>query len=129
MSVRMPTIAMGIGVWAMHFIGMLAFTLPVVVGYDILITLVSMLPAILASALVLHLIGRERLGASRLLTGGALMGGGIGTMLQKHLNSFYIVPGGRIVKRRITVMTILLDIGAVRQQELDDAEPVLPACR
>ena len=72
--------AMGIGVWAMHFIGMLALTLPVVVGYDVLITLLSMVPAILASALVLHLLGQTRIGGPRLVFGGVLMGAGIGTM-------------------------------------------------
>jgi len=64
----------------MHFIGMLALTLPVVVGYDVLITLVSMVPAILASALVLHLLGQTRIGGPRLVFGGVLMGAGIGTM-------------------------------------------------
>jgi serine phosphatase RsbU (regulator of sigma subunit)/NO-binding membrane sensor protein with MHYT domain len=73
-------VAMGIGIWAMHFIGMLAFTLPVAVGYDLLITLTSMVPAILASGLVLHVIGREHIGLSRLVLGGVLMGAGIGLM-------------------------------------------------
>jgi len=36
-------LAMGIGIWSMHFIGMLAFSLPVSMGYDPLITLFSML--------------------------------------------------------------------------------------
>ena len=73
-------VAMGIGIWAMHFIGMLAFTLPVEVSYDVLITLVSMVPAILASGVVLQLISRERIGAWRLIFGGVLMGSGIGLM-------------------------------------------------
>ena len=73
-------VAMGIGIWAMHFIGMLAFTLPVAVGYDVLITLVSMVPAILASGVVLLLISQERIGVWRLIFGGVLMGAGIGVM-------------------------------------------------
>ncbi len=73
-------VAMGVGVWAMHFIGMLAFTLPVEVRYDVLITVVSMVPAILASGIVLHLISEERIGAWRLILGGILMGAGIGVM-------------------------------------------------
>ena len=73
-------VAMGIGIWAMHFIGMLAFTLPVEVSYDVLITLGSMVPAILASGVVLQLISRERIGAWRLIFGGVLMGSGIGLM-------------------------------------------------
>ena len=73
-------VAMGIGVWAMHFIGMLAFTLPVEVGYDVLITVVSMVPAILASGVVLYLLSHERIDVRRLIIGGILMGAGIGVM-------------------------------------------------
>jgi NO-binding membrane sensor protein with MHYT domain len=40
--------AMGIGVWSMHFIGMLAFTLPIDLGYDITLTALSLLIAVLA---------------------------------------------------------------------------------
>lgn len=73
-------VAMGVGIWAMHFIGMLAFTLPVTVGYDVLITLVSMVPAVLASGVVLLLISQERIRTGRLIVGGILMGAGIGVM-------------------------------------------------
>ena len=43
----------GLGIWAMHFIAMLAFSLPVDVNYDLLITVISIVPAILASFVVL----------------------------------------------------------------------------
>src|SRR2546422_3966934 len=52
-------VTMGIGVWAMHFIGMLAFRLPVKVNYDVWITLVSVAPAVLASGIMLHVIRSE----------------------------------------------------------------------
>ena len=42
-------VSMGTGIWSMHFIGMLAFQLPIQMGYDVSITLLSMLIAILAS--------------------------------------------------------------------------------
>ncbi len=73
-------LSMGIGVWAMHFIAMLAFTLPVTVSYDVLVTTVSMIPAILASGLVLFLLSRDRIGIWQLVYGGVLMGAGIGLM-------------------------------------------------
>ena len=72
--------AMGMGVWAMHFIGMLAFRLPVPVTYDVFTTLLSMVPAILASAVVLLVTGRTEIGRARLLLSGTLMGSGIGVM-------------------------------------------------
>ena len=45
--------AMGIGIWSMHYVGMLAFRLPVAVEYDWPTVLVSLLAAILASATAL----------------------------------------------------------------------------
>lgn len=74
------SLAMGGGVWAMHFIGMLAFSLPCGISYDPLITLFSMAPGILASAVALWIISRPQLSAMTLGLGGTLMGGGIGTM-------------------------------------------------
>lgn len=47
-------VILGFGVWSMHFAAMSAFTLPVKVYYDVLITVISVLPAILASIIVLH---------------------------------------------------------------------------
>lgn len=73
-------VAMGLGVWAMHFIAMLAFRLPVPVNYDVLTTLLSILPAIVAAGIVLLATTRARTGRPRLLLSGALMGIGIGTM-------------------------------------------------
>jgi NO-binding membrane sensor protein with MHYT domain len=59
--------AMGTGIWSMHFIGMLAFRLPVLVHYDFLTVLVSALPAMIASGLALFLVSRPTLGWLRLL--------------------------------------------------------------
>ena len=73
-------VAMGIGVWAMHFIGMLAFRLPVPVAYDVSITLLSMFPAIVASGVVLFVISHGRIRNRQLVLAGILMGLGIGTM-------------------------------------------------
>ncbi|MED5490726.1 PAS domain S-box protein [Halopseudomonas pachastrellae] len=73
-------IALGGGIWAMHFIGMLAFTLPLEVDYDRGITLLSMVPAMAASLVALHLLARPKLQMRDLVIGGVLMGAGIGTM-------------------------------------------------
>lgn len=72
--------ALGVGVWSMHFIGMLSFVLPIPVSYDPLITLLSMLPAILAGAVVIAEISRTQLRTLALCRSGALMGAGIGAM-------------------------------------------------
>src|SRR5689334_21005230 len=72
---------MGGGIWAMHFIGMVAFSLPCGVSYDALETPLSMIPGILASGAALRVISCEREpGLRRLALGAVLMGAGIGSM-------------------------------------------------
>lgn len=48
--------AMGFGIWSMHFVGMLAFSLPIDLGYNVPLTLLSLLIAIASSALALYLV-------------------------------------------------------------------------
>src|SRR5262245_65994343 len=72
-------VSMGGGIWSMHFIGMLAFSLPCGVHYDPLGTLLSMVPGILASGVALNVISRKTTpDLKRLLIGAVLMGAGIG---------------------------------------------------
>jgi PAS domain S-box-containing protein len=72
--------AMGIGIWAMHFKGMLAFHLPVTVEYQWPTVLASLLVAILASAVALYVASRQHMGRVEALTGSLIMGGGIAGM-------------------------------------------------
>jgi PAS domain S-box-containing protein len=74
------SLALGAGVWAMHFIGMLAFDLCTEVDYDPTITILSNLPSIGAAFVALTLIARERLRGWGLVLGGVLVGAGIGVM-------------------------------------------------
>jgi NO-binding membrane sensor protein with MHYT domain/nitrogen-specific signal transduction histidine kinase len=72
--------AMGTGIWSMHYIGMLAFILPVPVAYHWPTVLLSLVAAILASAIALHVVSRQTLSAFRALAGSVLMGAGIASM-------------------------------------------------
>jgi two-component system sensor histidine kinase/response regulator len=72
--------AMGIGVWSMHYIGMLAFSLPVPVFYDWPTVLLSLLAAIFASAIALHIVSREKMGLLAAMVGSVIMGSGIAAM-------------------------------------------------
>lgn len=74
------SLAMGGGVWAMHFIGMLAFNLPCGISYDPKQTIASMLPGMLAGAAALWTISRPSILLRHMVLGGVLMGGGIGAM-------------------------------------------------
>src|SRR5246127_3083445 len=72
--------AMGIGIWSMHYIGMLAFLLPIPVAYHWPTVLLSLLAAILASAVALGVVSRRKMGTFRALSGSVLMGAGISGM-------------------------------------------------
>jgi diguanylate cyclase (GGDEF)-like protein/PAS domain S-box-containing protein len=72
--------AMGLGIWSMHYIGMLAFSLPVPVLYQYPTVGSSLLAAIAASAVALFTVSRERMGVGSCIAGGLAMGGGIAAM-------------------------------------------------
>ena len=74
------SLALGCGVWAMHFIGMLAFDLCSNADYAPGLTTLSLLPSVAASFVALSILARRQLSAWSLLTGGLLVGAGIGTM-------------------------------------------------
>ena len=58
---------MGCSVWAMHFIGMLAFEIPINVQYSAPMTLLSVLPAALTGVLATFAVTRDKLPANRLV--------------------------------------------------------------
>src|SRR6266853_2043353 len=72
--------AMGLGIWSMHYIGMLAFSLPIPVLYHWPTVVLSLLAAVFASAVALFVVSRKQLGWPRALVGSAIMGSGIATM-------------------------------------------------
>ncbi len=73
-------LALGGGIWAMHFVGMLAMDIGVPVRYRADLTVMSMVPAVLASAVALVWLARSRPGPRDWLFGGLLVGVGIGLM-------------------------------------------------
>jgi PAS domain S-box-containing protein len=76
----LSSVAMGGSIWSMHFVAMLAFSLPIPVAYDAGLTLLSLLAAILVSGVGLYIAGRRPGHAVNLLGGGLFMGIGVATM-------------------------------------------------
>ncbi|HET9663255.1 MAG TPA: diguanylate cyclase [Burkholderiales bacterium] len=72
--------SMGTGIWSMHFIGMLAFKLPVPVAYDVALNILSWLIAVVVSGIALLVVRRPEMTGGNLSAGAALMGAGIGSM-------------------------------------------------
>jgi diguanylate cyclase (GGDEF)-like protein len=85
--------AMGLGIWSMHFVGMLAFDLPIPLGYDLAITLYSMLAAVGVSAFALWLVSRADLPRRLLCLGALLMGAGIAVMHYIGMAALRMQPG------------------------------------
>lgn len=83
---------MGTDIWSMHFIGMLAFRLPIPMSYDIPITLVSLLIAIIVSGFALYTVSHGTLTALRLTLAGLLMGAGIAAMHYTGMASVQMQP-------------------------------------
>ena len=54
-------VAMGLGIWSMHYIGMLAYSLPVAILYDWPTVLVSLLAAVFASGVALYVVSRNEM--------------------------------------------------------------------
>ncbi len=73
-------VAFGLGIWSMHYIGMLAFHLPIPVRYDWPTVVVSLLAAIFVSAVALYVVSRPRMGPWSAIAGSMVMGAGIAAM-------------------------------------------------
>jgi NO-binding membrane sensor protein with MHYT domain len=72
--------AFGFGVWAMHFIGMTALKVPILVSYDPAITALSVVFALFAGWIAMGVIGQHNINLQQVLIGGTLLGAGIGAM-------------------------------------------------
>jgi len=73
-------VALGIGIWSMHYIGMEAFQLPVPVKYHWPTVVLSMVAAVLASAVALFVVSRKTMSLTAAACGALVMGSGIAAM-------------------------------------------------
>jgi diguanylate cyclase (GGDEF)-like protein len=87
------SVAMGTGIWAMHFVGMLAFSLPIDLGYTKPLTLLSWAAAVAVSAVALYVASRGTLTVLRLAIGSVMMGAGICAMHYIGMAALDLSPG------------------------------------
>ncbi len=99
-------LALGTGIWAMHFIGMLAFHLPIALGYDLAITGLSLLLPVLVTGLALWQLRHRVVPAPRLAAAALLMGLGINGMHYTGMAAMRMQPG--IVYDPVTFAASLL---------------------
>jgi len=104
-------IAMGSGIWAMHFVGMLAFQLPIEIAFDIPITMVSLLLPVAASGLALWQVSQALLSRTRLAVSAVLMGAGINAMHYTGMAAMRMRPGIEY-DPWLFALSVLIAIGA-----------------
>jgi len=87
------SLVMGSGMWSMHFVGMMAFSLPIALGYTPIWTFASWLAGVAVSGIALFLAGRGRLTIRRLVAGALAMGAGICAMHYTGMAALDVAPG------------------------------------
>jgi signal transduction histidine kinase len=85
-------VSMGVGIWSMHFVGMLAASLPIPMAYDVGWTLLSLAIAVVISGFALFFVNRDTLGLRRLAVGGVVMGVGIASMHYTGMAGLEVSP-------------------------------------
>jgi diguanylate cyclase (GGDEF)-like protein len=104
-------VAMGGGIWSMHFIGMLAFSLPIPLSYDIATTLASLAIAIFISGFALWIAARPHTSLTGLAVSAVVMGLGICAMHYSGMSAIQILPVIRY-ERAPLLASIGIAIGA-----------------
>ncbi|MEA2778637.1 MAG: hypothetical protein QOK29_181, partial [Rhodospirillaceae bacterium] len=104
-------ITMGAGIWSMHFIGMLAFIMPMPMSYDIELTSLSLVLAIFVTSGGFHVISRRSASPLSLVLSGIFMGLGIVAM---HYTGMAAMRGHAEISydRLFVALSVVIAIGA-----------------
>src|SRR5258705_1925694 len=104
-------ITMGGGIWSMHFVAMLAFIMPVPMSYDIGLTTLSLVVAILVTGGGFYVISRQNVSPLRLVLSGIFMGLGIVAM---HYTGMAAMRGHAALsyERLFVGLSVVIAIGA-----------------
>jgi len=100
----------GIGVWSMHFVGMLALDLQMGVGYSLVETLVSLVAAVVATSLALGYVAKAPRLLSRIMIAGSLLGAGVCVM---HYLGMYGMRFGGVIDWSFGIVGLSVVIAVV----------------
>jgi diguanylate cyclase (GGDEF)-like protein len=109
-------VTLGLSIWSMHFIGMLAFHLPVPIAYDLTLTFLSVLPAVAAALLGFYLLQSQQMQIGQITIGGFLMGVGISAMHYTGMAALKMQPAityDPIIFTLSILISILAAVGAL----------------
>jgi PAS domain S-box-containing protein len=110
--------AMGLGIWSMHLVGMLAFRLPVPVRYDIITVLLSLAAAMFASLVALWVVSRNDSGFGWTAVGGLVMGSGIAIMHYVGMSAMRLsatVSYDPLLFTTSVLLAVLVSLAALRR--------------
>ncbi len=102
-------LVMGMGIWSMHYMGMVAYRLPVPVEYDWPTVLLSMVAAVSASAVALFVVSRKTMGMTAAIIGSVLMGSGIAAMHYIGMEAMRL-PGMCHYSPGLVVLSVVLAV-------------------
>jgi NO-binding membrane sensor protein with MHYT domain len=101
----------GIGVWSMHFVGMLSLKMDIGLGYSMIETVISLVAACAAAAWALSIVAKNPHSWSRLVSAGAMLGVGAATM--HYLGMYGMRFGGYFVwSLDVVAISVLIAIVA-----------------
>jgi two-component system, sensor histidine kinase and response regulator len=101
--------AMGAGIWCMHYVGMLAFRLPVPVQYDWPTVALSLLAAVVSSGVALLIVSRPSMGLPQTIIGSILIGGGIAAMHYIGMGAMRL-PAMCVYSPALVVLSVVLAV-------------------
>ena len=83
---------LGVAIWSMHFIGMLAMRLPITIAFDQTLTFISVVPAVVAALLSFAVLRTTNIGYSHIAVSGVLLGAGISVMHYIGMAALKLTP-------------------------------------
>lgn len=101
------SIVMGAGVWAMHFIGMIAHESHAMVEYNISITIISMFASVLSAFLAFYITMQQTIKSSHIVIGGIVMGSGIAAMHYIGMEAI-IMDGETIYDPALVTLSVII---------------------
>ena len=101
--------SMGLGIWAMHYIGMLAYRLPIPVTYSLPLVATSLFAAFASSAVALFVVSRKRLSATYLIGGSLVMGAGIAAMHYIGMHAMHLAAHA-VYQRGLVTLSVAVAV-------------------
>jgi len=105
--------AMGLGIWSMHFIAMLAFSLPVPISYHLPTVLLSLIAGIFSSTVALHVVSKEKMSFAEAVVGGSIMGMAIAGMHYIGMAAMRLAAAVRFDPRIVTLSVVIAIVSSV----------------